>query len=115
MIRNLTSEHDWTFGRGKGNYLTESKEVMLNIKTRLLSFLNDCFFATNEGIDWWNLLGNKNTREDIIVSCRKTINATDGVRKLTELDIFEVDRKLTINYNVETIYGNAITQEIEVI
>lgn len=42
-IRNLDENHDWTFGAGRSNYLNYNAEIGLNIKTRLLSFLGDCF------------------------------------------------------------------------
>jgi len=114
-FRNLDANHDWTFGKGLQNYVKESKEIELNLKTRLLSFLNDCFFAIREGIDWLNHLGAKD-REIILLDVRKVINSTDGVRNIKSVDFFEnSDRKLIINYNIDTIYSTNVSNNVEAI
>lgn len=113
-FRNLDSNHDWTFGKGKQNYVTQNSEIMINIKTRLLSFLGDCFFATGEGIDWWNHLGGKD-RNVILLDAKKVINNTPGVRKLTSVDFYEnANRQMVINYNVDTIYSTNIVSTVEI-
>ncbi|NDK07877.1 hypothetical protein EOM39_01365 [Candidatus Gracilibacteria bacterium] len=111
-FRNLDNDGDWTFGKGKQNYVNLDKEIMLNIKTRLLSFLGDCFFATDEGIDWWNLLLQKD-RQKIIIECKKIINSTPNVRKINSVDYFENEkRQMTIYFNIDTIYSNNLSNEI---
>ncbi len=113
-FRNLDSDGDWTFGNGKQDYIREDAEILLNIKTRLLSFLGDCFFATREGIDWFNHLGGKD-RQVIISDVKKVINSTDNVRKITSVDFFEnSSRQLIITYNVDTIYSKNLTGSTEV-
>jgi hypothetical protein len=114
-FKNLDSNHDWTFGKGKQNYLENNAEIMMNIKTRLLSFLGDCFFATNEGIDWWNLLSEKD-RKKIILECKKVINSTPNVRRVSSVDFLENEkRELIINYNIDTIFSRNIKSELGVL
>jgi hypothetical protein len=114
-FRNLDSNHDWTFGKGLQNYVKESKEIAINIETRLLSFLNDCFFAIQDGIDWFNHLGGKD-RDVIILDVRKIINSTEGVRRINSVDFFEnSSRQLIITYNIDTIYSTGFANNVEVL
>lgn len=105
-VRALTPLGEWTFGNSKGNYKVDAAALSQLIRTRLLSFIGDCFFAITEGIDWFNLLGGKST-EALDLAIRTTILNTEGVTGLlaveTELD---EDRVLTISYQAQTVYGD---------
>lgn len=111
-IRSLDALGDWTFGKGKNNYVTQLKAVSQNLKTRLKSFLGDCFFALNEGVDWFNLLGT-NQEAEIKLAIATTILNTENVIELKEIS-YTVDgnRKLTITYSVDTTFGELQNQSI---
>lgn len=110
-FRNLDGNHDWTFGLSKNNYVTENKEIALNIKTRVLSFIGDCFFAPLEGINWWELL-EYNKRDEIELEVMNTIANTDGVVEIINIDTFINSRREQIlSYNVKTVYDE-ISNEI---
>lgn len=112
-IRNLDENHDWTFGSGRSNYLNYNAEIGLNIETRLLSFLGDCFFDTDAGIDWFNLL-EYNRSAQLQSSVEKTIAQTDGVVKVNNVDILtNADRTLTLQYSVTTIYSTNYQGQVE--
>ena len=112
MIRNLDTNHDWTFGAGLSNYVTENLEVALNIKTRVLSFLGDCFFAPTEGIDWWHLM-EYNKREDMENAVMNTIATTPDVTQINNIDnILNARRELKLYYDVETVYSSSLQDEI---
>jgi hypothetical protein len=106
IIRALDLDGDWTFGLGKQNYLQDNNAIALNIKTRILEFLNDCFFNTSAGLDWFRLLGTRNTVQEIILNCRGVILQSEGVMKLTKIDaVFNPQsRILTLSYAVDTVY-----------
>lgn len=111
-FRNLNSSGDWVFGSGKNSYVTENQEIGLNIQTRVLSFLGDCFFATEEGIDWWNLL-DMGKQEQLENSVQETIKNTPGVTAINSVDVvLGANRKITITYDVQTIYSESYTGEI---
>lgn len=111
-FRNLDGQHDWVFGSGKNSYVTENQEIGLNIETRVLSFLGDCFFATEEGIDWWNLL-DMGKQEQLENSVQETIKNTPGVTAINSVDVvLGANRKITITYDVQTIYSESYTGEI---
>ena len=95
--------------------MVDNQEILLDVRTRILSFFNDCFFATTEGIDWFNNLGSKD-RDVIILDVTKTINSTNGVRRINSVDFFEsASRNLTINYNIDTIFSVNNSASLEVL
>lgn len=114
IFRALDSNHDWTFGRGIGCYTRENQAIGLNIKTRLLSWLNDCFFDLEAGIDWVNRLGSKNQRELLELDLRRVILQTDQVTGILSFDTSLVGRRFTANYSVETIYSQSFQDAIEI-
>lgn len=114
-FRALDSNGDWTFGNGVQNYLVEADAINVDIATALKTFLNECFFALNFGVDWWNLIGSKN-QQGIILQCRTMIVSRYGVVKINEVQVIldRVTRKLSISYNVDTIYSRGVSNTVTV-
>lgn len=107
QVRALDNNHDWTFGSGVNNYLFNNAAIAQNINTRLSSFLGNCFFDLGAGIDWFNLLGNKDqTALNLAIS--SVILNTAQVTGIVQLSInLSVSRNLTVNYQVTTVYSSA--------
>ena len=95
---------DWTFGQGRQNYLTGNAEIAQNIRTALLIFLGEWFADTSIGVDWWRLTGGRDANA-IVVACRKVIAGVDGVTKINSVDVTLVGRKLSVAYNVATVFS----------
>lgn len=111
-FRNLDANHDWTFGVGKNNYVSGDLEILLNAKTRVLSFLGDCFFAPTEGIDWWNLL-DYNQQDQAENAVMNTVANTDGVTEVLQTDsIINARRQLSLSYGIKTVNGTTYTQTL---
>lgn len=111
-FRNLSGNGDWVFGSGKNSYVTKNLEIGVNIQTRVLSFLGDCFFATEEGIDWFNLL-EMGKQEQLENSVQETIKNTPGVTAINSVDVvMGANRRISITYDVQTIYSESYTGEI---
>lgn len=105
IVRALDSNHDWTFGKGRNNYLRNFDAINQNIKSRLLSWVGDCFFALQEGVDWRNLL-DKGQKQNLELAIKTIILQSYGVIALEELSsILDENRKLTIEYVIDTIFG----------
>jgi hypothetical protein len=115
IVRALDENGDWTFGSGIQNYLTLNAAIAQCIRTRFLSFLGDCFFATSDGIDWFNLLG-PNNQLSINLSINasilnltgmvngQTVNLVTGILQLSfKLD---AEREFDVKYQVSTIYSS---------
>lgn len=113
-FRNLDLNGDWTFGKGRNNYLRGNEALMLNIKTRLLCFLGDCFFDTEAGIDWWTLLGGKNLKT-ILASVQRVIIRSSNVKRIVNLDYSLTNRKLSIRVAIEFANGEILTDTVEVL
>lgn len=116
IFRGISASNDWQFGQGVGSYFKRDKAIAADLKTALLFFLNDCFFAMTTGIDWWNLLGAKNptAKNNILLQTRKTILSREGVVRINSVDaiIDSANRRVTINYNIDTIYSRNITGSV---
>lgn len=108
-VRAIDSQGDWTFGKGRSNYITDLAAIRQNIRTRLLSFLGDCFFATNDGIAWFDLLGSKDQLQ-VNLAVSSVILNTQFVTGLQQLSISLNDnRQLTIQYEVQTAFSKNLS------
>lgn len=104
-VRGIDSNGDWLFGKGKSDYKYDQLALAQIIQTRLSSFIGDCFFATNDNIDWFNLMGSRNLR-DLRLAIAATILNTEAVNSLSELNVnINSDRNVTIQYSVLSVFG----------
>lgn len=111
-FRNLDENNDWTFGKGKNNYVRGNAAVALDIKTRINSWFGDCFFAQTEGIDWINRLGSKNQRRLLEADLRREILQTQDVTGIINFDTILEGRNFTANYSVSTAFSETINDSI---
>lgn len=103
--QNDPNTNDWTFGLGKNNYLKGNAAVAQNIKTRLQSFLGDCFFAVNEGVDWFNFLGSKD-QSGLTLAISNVILKTQNVVGILQLSVnLTQNRAFSISYRVQTTFS----------
>lgn len=116
-FRGIDGDGDWEFGSGRGSYFTAEAAINANIRTRLLVWLGECFFALQDGVDWKNLLGGKRpeAQQGIILQCRTIIVASFGVVKLNTLNaVFDPrSRKLNVTYTISTIFSRNVAQSVQ--
>lgn len=112
-FRNIDENGDWVFGKGRNSYLMNNEALMMNIKTRLLSFLNDCFFDMDAGIDWWNFLGGKDLKS-LVASIQRIVLNSAQVKRIAELDYVLNNRRFSISLSVEFANGQVLTDTVEV-
>lgn len=115
IIRSLDAQHDWNVGKGIQDYSIDQAAIMENIQTRLLSFLNDCFFDAGAGIDWLRLLGTPGTKNEMLLNCRAIILQSSGVVKLNSLTISTTGRAAILTFNVNTIFTSQFAASLEVL
>lgn len=113
-FRNVDANGDWVFGKGRNSYLRDTDALMMNIKTRLLSFLGDCFFDAEAGIDWWNLLGGKDQKA-LLASIQRVVLRSSNVKRIVEMQSHLTNRKFSITLSVEFANGEIITDTVEVL
>jgi hypothetical protein len=109
ITRTIDINSSWNFGKGIQDYYQDKEALPQNIKTRLMSFLNDCFFDLDSGVDWFFFLGSKNIN-GLKVSIAKVIADTVGVVSLNELSL-DIDdaRQMTLQYEVTTVWSEKIS------
>lgn len=107
IVRAIDTEGDWTFGKGRNDYLRDLFATTQDINCRLKEFLGDCFFDIESGIDWFNLLGSKNI-VGLNLAIKRVILNTQNVSGVVELSLnVFADRKGILTYEVATSYlGN---------
>lgn len=115
-VRAVDENHDWTFGRGHQDYKIDDIAISQNVKTRLLSFYRDCFFDLDAGIDWFNLLS-RGTQSFLELAIKQTIINTDGVTGLNTVSVNfnSYTRRLTIKYDIKTIFSQSFIDEFDII
>ena len=117
-FRNLDSNKDWCFGNNLQDYADKNTSVMLNIKTRLLSFKYDCFFALEQGIDWISLLGQRGSfiEDTIEINVRAIILQSIYVSEIIDLktNINRERRTIYLEYTVNTVFGETMSDSIEI-
>lgn len=105
IVRAIDNTGDWTYGQGIQDYRSGNDAIAQSIRTRLSSFLGNCFFAVNDGIDWFNLLG-KNNQVAINLSVSACILNTTGVTGIQQLSVnVSTQRNINIQYRVQTVYS----------
>ena len=72
-FRVLDENWDWSFGRGQNDYASNSLAVSYDLKTKILSWLNDCFFDMDSGLNWQKFLGGKFQKAEIDSAIKNTI------------------------------------------
>jgi len=109
IVRKIDIENDWLFGKGRNDYLSANDAIAQNVKTRLQSFLGDCFFDISAGIDWFNRLGSKNKLQ-IQLDVNAVILNTPGVTGIVDSS-FSIDsnRKITLQYSINTVYTERVS------
>jgi hypothetical protein len=99
-VRALDNNLDWTFGKGKANYISSQKAIRQNVLTRIKSFTNDWFSDINNGIPWIELLGQKQTRKRILRAIESTVLQTEGVLSIQKLEALENKDKRVLNITI---------------
>lgn len=113
IFRSLTASGDWTFGQGLSNYARNGQAIDFNIKTRLLSWVGNCFFALPDGIDWHTRL-DKGQRQNLLNDLRAEILQSFGVVGINSFDfVFDArTRALIVSYNIQTIFSPSFQSQV---
>ncbi len=113
IVRRVDPNGDWTFGKGKGNYCTDELAVEQSLKTRISSWVGDCFFSLNEGVDWRSRL-DVGQQALLLEEIKSIILKTEGVISITKVQaLYDADRRsVTIKYDVQTLFSRSFQGSI---
>jgi len=104
IIRALDTNGDITFGLGVQNYLTGQQAIAMNIKTRILSFLNNCVWDMQAGIDWFTFLKQSANAAQVQLAVKAVILQSYGVISVNNVSVNSSGRNISLSYNINTIY-----------
>lgn len=115
IIRKVDGENDWTFGKGLSNYAIEQLAVEENIKSRILSWGGDCFFALEEGVDWKSRL-DVGQADNLLQEIKSVILQSFGVVGVNSIDgTFDENSRLeTLTYNIDTVFSENFQKQLRV-
>ena len=106
MFRSLDINHDWNFGQGLQSYVSGEQAIGLNIQTRILSFVGDCFFDMLAGINWFIYFGTPNQTQQTLLSVQACILQSYGVTKVNSVTMNETSAgSLYLTFNIYDIYS----------
>ena len=115
-FRSLDVNNDWEFGRGVSSYASDADALALNLATRLRSWVGNCFFDLDMGVDYLNLLG-PGTKDDLSDAIQNVILGTDGVMAINTYDqqIDAAIRKSMVNASIYTIFSPSFLAQIQLL
>lgn len=99
------SSRVWVFCRGLTAYKKGRAAIEQDIKSALLEFKYDCYFALQSGIDWLLRLGSKNQKELLDDDIIKVIQGRFGVISVQNFDSVVIDRSYTFKCDVFTVFS----------
>lgn len=113
IFRQITGSGDWLFGKGVNDYATAEGAIDLNIKTRILSWIGDCFFALADGIDWRSRL-DTGQQAALVEEIKSNILNAFGVVGINSVQATFDGRTRTvaIDYDIQTIYSPSFQSTI---
>lgn len=95
----------WVFCRGTSAYKTSQNATEQIVKSSLLEFKNDCYWALNSGIDWVTRLGYKNQKDLLDADIKETILNCWGVLNLQDFQSSVLERAYSCSCDVYTIFS----------
>jgi hypothetical protein len=106
LFRSLDSSHDWNFGQGTESYVSGEQAIGLNIQTRILSFMGNCYFDMLAGINWFIYFGTPGKQQQTLLSVQAEILQSYGVTKVNSVTMNETDTGgVILTFNIYDIYS----------
>jgi len=109
LVRSIRKDEngfeEWLFGHSFADYRSKQNQIAQDIYTCLREFKYDCFFALQNGIDWYTRLGTKNQKELLDNDVIERIQNRTGVLSVFDFNSDVVGRHYTCNCKVFTIYS----------
>jgi hypothetical protein len=104
--RQITAIGDWTFGKGISGFATNEQAIELNIRTRLQSWVGDCFFAQQDFVDWSARL-DKGQEQNLVAELTSVILKSFGVVAVTSITavLNDTTRICTVQAQITTIFS----------
>ena len=108
--------NDWTFGQGYSGYAQNQQALALNIQTLVLSWVGDCFFSLQTGINWKALL-NIGQQANLNAALQNLLSGAYGVMNVVDASVVvnPTTRMAIATYTVATVYSQTISAQLQVL
>lgn len=87
IVSGLCKKGDWRFGASMANYKSGSEAIAQNVQTRIASWRRDWFLDVDACIDWFRLLSERGTKEQIRQEIERVTLETEGVDRVVSVDV----------------------------
>lgn len=84
--------YEWCFGHSIADYKTQASQIVQDIYTALREWKYNCFFAMENGIDWYRRLGFTKQKELLDDEIQEIIKARVGVLAVVNFESEIEDR-----------------------
>lgn len=117
LVRSIKKDEngfsEWLFGHSYADYRKEQNQIVQDIYTALYEWKYDCFFALENGIDWYTRLGTKNQKELLDQDIISVIQNRQGVLNVFDFNSTLIGRNYSCSCKVFTEYSNNETIDID--
>lgn len=96
---------EWLFGHSIADYKSGVNQIIQDIYTALYEWKYDCFFALENGIDWYTRLGFKNQKELLDQDIVAIIRNRQGVLNISNFNSNLENRHYYSSCDVFTDYS----------
>ena len=100
---------EWQFGHSLSDYKLEQNQIVQDIYTALYEWKYDCFFALQNGIDWYTRLGYKGQKPLLDNDIANVIQNRKGVLSVFDFTSTIEERHYYCSCKVFTEYSNMET------
>ena len=97
---------EWQFGHSLGDYRKDQAQIFQDIYTALHEWKYNCFFALENGIDWYTRLGFKNQKELLDTDIQNTIKNRIGVLGILNFQSSINGRHYTCSCDIYTEFSD---------
>lgn len=114
IIRKIDNANDWLFGHGLSDYAADQAGIEENVKTRLQSWVGDCFFALQDFVDWRSRL-DAGQQSNLLNELKTVILQSEGVVSVISIEgSFEpTTRVFSVSAVIQTIFSSAFQIQLQ--
>lgn len=107
IVSGLCKDGDWRFGASLAQYKSGSDAIAQNVQTRILSWRRDWFLDADACIDWFRLLSERGTRNQIEQELERVTQETEGVVRVLSVSssVRVSKRQATYTIRYLDVYG----------
>ena len=106
LVRAIKKDKDgcseWCFGHSFGDYRKGQYQIAQDIYTALNEWKYDCFFAMENGIDWYTRMGKRGQKQLLDEDVIRIVQNRQGVISVINFTSSLAERQYSCNFGVFT-------------